>query len=70
MLLYFFMAPHIITSIFYSTIRDQVCNHEKSVLEFITLLSVMLAPVKSLTNAVLFLITNVKSEQFLRNLGR
>ena len=66
----FSMAPHVITSIFYGTIRDQLSNHGKSTLEFITLVSVMLAPANSFANAVLFLITNVKSQQFLRNLRR
>ena len=70
LMLCFFMVPHLITAIFYKMIHDQLSNHGQSVFEFITLVSVMLAPANSFANAVLFLITDVKAKRFLRNLGR
>ena len=67
----FFMTPHLVTSIFYKAIINQLTNdHRQSVFEFITLLFVMFVPVNSLANAVLFSITNVKAKQFLKKIGK
>ena len=66
MLLYsFFASPHLIVYLVRYRIRNQLIGYERSVLEFILLLSVTFGFMHSLVDAILFLKTNVKAKRFL-----
>ena len=64
----FFIAPYsLIVNFLRGKIQDQLNSNGKSVLEFITCISIVLIFANSFANSVLFLMTNVKARKFLRN---
>ena len=71
LLLYFFFTSHnIIINIIRSIIKQQLSSNEKSVLEFIAGIFLVIAFGKCFANATLFLIRNVKAKSFFRDFKR
>ena len=70
-LLCFFVVPYaIIFSVLRETIRDGLNGNGKSLLDFISCISLLFVYANSSANAVLFLITNVKANKFFQKLFR
>ena len=67
-LLFFFLTPGPVLHILRSIIENKVKKLEKSVLEFFSVIGMIFIFGNSATNAVLFLMTNVKAKRFLRNI--
>ena len=67
-LLFFFLTPGPGLHILHSIIENKVTKFEKSVLEFISVIGMILIFGNSAANAVLFLMTNVKAKRVLRNI--
>ena len=70
LLLCFFFTPHLIMFILRVAIQSGLNAYEKSILEFMCFLSLLLVYANSLANAILFLMTNVKARRFMANFGR
>ena len=67
----FFVAPYtLIVNFLRGKIQDQLNSNGKSVLEFITCISIVLIFANSFANSILFLMTNVKARKLLRNFAR
>ena len=63
-----FVAPYsLIVNFLRGKIQDQLNSNGKSILEFITCISIVLIFANSFANSILFLITNVKARKVLRN---
>ena len=66
-----FIAPYtLIVNFLRDKIQDQLNSNGKSVLEFITCISIVLIFANSFANSVLFLMTNVKARKRLRNFAK
>ena len=66
-----FIAPYtLIVNFLRDKIQDQLNFNGKSVLEFITCISIVLIFANSFANSILFLMTNVKARKVLRNFAR
>ena len=71
LLLCFFLLPYTpLFNVLRSTIKYQLNDNERSVLDFVTSLSILFAYANSFANGVLFLMTNVKAKRFFRELIR
>lgn len=67
LLLWFFYTPHVmIIKPIRSSIRNQLNDNEKSILEFTNCMSIIFTYANSSANAVLFLTTNVKAKRYLK----
>ena len=63
-----FVAPYtLIVNFLRGEIQDQLNSNGKSILEFITCISIVLIFANSFANSILFLMTNVKARKVLRN---
>ena len=63
-----FVAPYsLIVNVLRGEIQDQLNSNGKSILEFITCISIVLIFANSFANSILFLMTNVKARKVLRN---
>ena len=67
LLLCFFIIPHIVMPVLGEMIQDQLNVDDKSILEFISFISLVLVYVNPSANAILFLMTNVKRRRFVAN---
>ena len=66
-----FIAPYtLIVNFLRDKIQGQLNFNGKSVLEFITCISIVLIFANSFANSILFLMTNVKARKVLRNFAR
>ena len=66
-----FIAPYtLIVNFLRDKIQDQLNSNGKSVLEFITCISIVLIFANCFANSVLFLMTNVKARKRLRNFAK
>ena len=66
-----FIAPYtLIVNFLRDKIQDQLNSNGKSVLEFITCISIVLIFANSFANSVLFMMTNVKARKRLRNFAK
>ena len=71
LLLCFFLLPYTaLFNVLRSTIKYQLNDNERSVLDFVTSLSILFAYANSFANGFLFLMTNVKAKRFFRELIR
>ena len=70
LLLCFFFTPHLIMYILRAAIQSGLNVYEKSILEFMCFLSLLLVYANSLANAILFLMTNVKARRIMTYFGR
>ena len=67
LLLWFFYTPHVmIIKPIRSSIRNQLNDNGKSILEFTNCMSIIFTYANSSANAVLFLTTNVKAKRYLK----
>ena len=66
-----FIAPYtLIVNFLRDKIQDQLNSNGKSVLEFITCISIVLIFANSFANSILFLMTNVKARKILHNFAK
>ena len=66
-----FIAPYtLIVNFLRDKIQDQLNSNGKSVLEFITCISLVLIFANSFANSILFLMTNVKARKILHNFAK
>ena len=66
-----FIAPYtLIVNFLRDKIQDQLNSNGKSVLEFITCVSIVLIFANSFANSILFLMTNVKARKILHNFAK
>ena len=65
-----FTSPHILLYIVREITVDQLNDYERSIVEFVSFISLILTFANSLANAVLFLLTNVKPRRLVGNFGR
>ena len=71
LLLCFFLLPYTaLFNVLRSTIKYQLNDNERSVLDFVTSLSILFTYANSFANGFLFLMTNVKAKRFFRELIR
>ena len=67
-LLFLFLTPGPVLHILRSTIENVVTKFQKSMLEFISVIGMILVFGNSFANAVLFLTTNMKAKRFFKNI--
>ena len=65
-----FTSPHLVLYIVREIIVDQLNDYERSIVEFVSFISLILTFANSRANAVLFLLTNVKARRLVGNFGR
>ena len=68
LLLCLFLTPHLVMSVLREIIQDQLNVDDRSILEFISFISLVLVYVNSSANAILFLMTNMKARRFMANI--
>ena len=67
LLLCIFITPHLVIYAAREVIPHRLYYFKKSTVEFVSMISLVWAYANSFSNAVLFLMTNVKAKRFLRN---
>lgn len=65
-----FITPHLLIYVLREIIQDKLNEHEKSWVDFFSVISWIVLYINSFANAVLFLMTNMKAKRFLRSFGR
>ena len=65
-----FITPHLLIYVLREIIQDKLNEHEKSWVDFFSVISWIVLYTNSFANAVLFLMTNMKAKRFFRNFVR
>ena len=68
LLLCLFLTPHLVLSVLRELIQDQLNVDDRSILEFISFISLVLVYVNPSANAILFLMTNMKARRCMANI--
>ena len=65
-----FITPHLLIYVLREIIQDKLNEHEKTWVDFFSVISWIVLYTNSFANAVLFLMTNMKAKRFFRNFVR
>ena len=69
LLCFFVVLPAVIVNVLREALQKQLNGNKKTLLDFILCISLLLVYANSSSNAILFLMTNVKAKKFFGSMG-